>query len=187
MDTGIKRQFKQIGTRPARPDGVDKVKGRALYGADMSAPGQLTARILRSPHAHAEIVSIDTSAAEALPGVKAVVTGRDQNTGGADAALQGGVVDEGLLQGVQLVAGGHAFDGGDGGTLGLGGQNEAGADHAAIERDGAGAAIAGAAALFGAGHSEAVAQDVQQGFIGGADEFHGIAVEGGGNLDRFHF
>ena len=78
MDTGTpKRQFKQIGTRPARPDGVDKVKGRALYGADMSAPGQLTARILRSPHAHAEIVSIDTSAAEALKGVKAVVTGKD--------------------------------------------------------------------------------------------------------------
>ena len=77
MDTGNKRQFKQIGTRPARPDGVDKVKGRALYGADMSAPGQLTARILRSPHAHAEIVSIDTSAAEALQGVKAVVIGRD--------------------------------------------------------------------------------------------------------------
>ena len=78
MDTGTpKRIFKQVGTRPNRPDGVDKVKGLALYGADLSAPGQLTARILRSPHAHAEIVSIDTSAAEALQGVKAVVTGKD--------------------------------------------------------------------------------------------------------------
>ena len=78
MDTGIsKRKFKQVGTRPARPDGVDKVKGRAMYGADLSAPGQLTARILRSPHAHAEILSIDTSAAQALHGVKAVVTGAD--------------------------------------------------------------------------------------------------------------
>ncbi len=78
MDTGTnKRIFKQVGTRPARPDGVDKVKGRAMYGADMTAPGMLTGRILRSPHAHAEIVSIDTSAAEALTGVKAVVTGRD--------------------------------------------------------------------------------------------------------------
>ena len=78
MDTGSKkRQFKQVGTRPARPDGVDKVTGRAMYGADMVAPGMLTGRILRSPHAHAEIVSIDTSAAEALEGVKAVVTGAD--------------------------------------------------------------------------------------------------------------
>ncbi len=78
MDTGTKaRVFKQVGTRPARPDGVDKVTGRAMYGADMTAPGMLTGRILRSPHAHAEIVSIDTSAAEAMPGVKAVVTGSD--------------------------------------------------------------------------------------------------------------
>ncbi len=77
MDTGTKRIFKQVGTRPPRPDGVDKVKGRALFGADMSAPGQLIARILRSPHAHAEIVSIDTSAALALQGVKAVITGVD--------------------------------------------------------------------------------------------------------------
>ena len=78
MDTGTKKRvFKQVGTRPARPDGVDKVTGRAMYGADMTAPGMLVGRILRSPHAHAEIVSIDTSAALALPGVKAVVTGRD--------------------------------------------------------------------------------------------------------------
>ncbi len=78
MDTGVsKRKFKQVGTRPARPDGVDKVKGRAMYGADMTAPGMLTGRILRSPHAHAEIVSIDVSEAVALTGVKAVVTGAD--------------------------------------------------------------------------------------------------------------
>ena len=78
MDTGVsKRKFKQVGTRPARPDGVDKVKGRAMYGADMTAPGMLVGRILRSPHAHAEIVSIDTSEALALSGVKAVVTGAD--------------------------------------------------------------------------------------------------------------
>ena len=75
MDT--KRIFKQVGTRPARPDGVDKVTGRALYGADLTAPGMLVGRILRSPHAHAEILAIDTSAAEAMVGVKAVVTGAD--------------------------------------------------------------------------------------------------------------
>ena len=78
MDTGVtKRIFKQVGTRPARPDGIDKVTGRALYGADVFAPGMLMAGILRSPHAHAEIVSIDISAAQSLPGVKAVVTGAD--------------------------------------------------------------------------------------------------------------
>lgn len=77
LDSQQKRVFKVVGTRPPRPDGIDKVTGRALYGADVSAPGMLMAHILRSPHAHAEIVSIDTSAAEALDGVKAVVTAAD--------------------------------------------------------------------------------------------------------------
>ncbi|OYZ99677.1 MAG: hypothetical protein B7Y02_19030, partial [Rhodobacterales bacterium 17-64-5] len=77
LDNSPKRVFKVVGTRPQRPDGVDKVTGRALYGADVSAPGMLTGLILRSPHPHAAIVSIDTSAAEALEGVKAVVTAAD--------------------------------------------------------------------------------------------------------------
>ena len=72
-----KRKFKVVGTRPPRPDGLDKVTGRALYGAYMTAPGMLTGRILRSPHAHARIKSIDTSAAEALAGVRAVITAAD--------------------------------------------------------------------------------------------------------------
>ena len=67
LDAYQKREFKQVGTRPNRPDGVDKVTGRAMYGADATAPGMLHAKILRSPHAHARIVSIDTSTAEALP------------------------------------------------------------------------------------------------------------------------
>ena len=73
----VDRKYTQVGTRPLRPDGVDKVTGRARFGADMSAPGQLVGRILRSPHAHARIRSIDASKAEALPGVKAVVTRDD--------------------------------------------------------------------------------------------------------------
>ncbi len=73
----IKRDFKIVGTRPMRPDGIDKVTGRALYGADMSAPGMLFGAILRSPHPHARIKSIDTSAARALQGVRAVVTSED--------------------------------------------------------------------------------------------------------------
>ena len=70
-------KFKSVGTRPIRPDGVDKVTGRARFGADMQAPGMLVGRILRSPHAHAKIRKIDTSKAEALPGVKAVITSKD--------------------------------------------------------------------------------------------------------------
>ncbi len=70
-------KFKVIGTRPIRHDGVDKVTGRARYGADISLPGMLHGKVLRSPHAHARIKSIDASAALALPGVKAVITSAD--------------------------------------------------------------------------------------------------------------
>ncbi|RME61661.1 MAG: xanthine dehydrogenase family protein molybdopterin-binding subunit [Caldilineae bacterium] len=66
-----------IGTRPIRHDGVDKVTGAARYGADVNLPGMLYGKILRSPHAHARILRLDTSKAEALPGVAAVVTSRD--------------------------------------------------------------------------------------------------------------
>jgi CO/xanthine dehydrogenase Mo-binding subunit len=71
------KAFKWVGTRPIRPDGVPKVTGTAQYGSDMVMPGMLTGRILRSPHAHAHIRSIDTTKAAALPGVKAIVTGKD--------------------------------------------------------------------------------------------------------------
>ena len=85
LDTNYTGQtFKQVGTRPIRPDGIDKVTGRARYGADASAPGQLVGRVLRSPHAHARIRKIDTSKAEKLAGVKAVITAADlpDHTGG---------------------------------------------------------------------------------------------------------
>ena len=68
------QDFKVIGSRVRRPDGIDKVTGRARYGADAFAPGQLVGRILRSPHAHAKIKKIDTSRAEKMKGVKAVIT-----------------------------------------------------------------------------------------------------------------
>ena len=66
-----------IGTRPIRPDGVDKVIGRAAFGADFAPPGLLWGRVLRSPHAHARILGIDTSAAREIDGVKAIVTAED--------------------------------------------------------------------------------------------------------------
>ena len=71
------KTYKWVGTRPIRHDGYDKVVGKARFAADLNLPGQLHAAYLRSPHAHANILSIDTSKAEAMPGVKAVVTGDD--------------------------------------------------------------------------------------------------------------
>jgi CO/xanthine dehydrogenase Mo-binding subunit len=73
----VDSSLKVVGTRPIRPDGADKVTGRAVFAADTRAPGMLWGKILRSPHAHARIVSIDTSKAEALPGVHGVVTAAD--------------------------------------------------------------------------------------------------------------
>lgn len=70
-------KYKVIGTRPIRHDGIDKVTGRAVYGGDVRLPGLLFGKMLRSPHAHARIVSIDTSKAMQLPGVRAVATNDD--------------------------------------------------------------------------------------------------------------
>jgi CO/xanthine dehydrogenase Mo-binding subunit len=73
----IDSSLKVVGSRPVRPDGVDKVTGRAVFAADTRTAGMLWGKILRSPHAHARIVSIDTSKAEALKGVFGVVTAAD--------------------------------------------------------------------------------------------------------------
>src|SRR5688572_11948972 len=71
------QEYDVVGTRPVRHDGVDKVTGRAIYGADIRLNGLLHGKVLRSPHAHARIKRIDTSKAEAHPGVRAVVTAAD--------------------------------------------------------------------------------------------------------------
>ena len=98
-------KFNYIGTRPNRPDGLDKVTGRAKYGADFSAPNMLHAAVLRSPHAHARIIKIDTSKVEALSGVKAFVTRADFPTGlkGEDFYLQ-----ENTIAGDRVFYDGHA-------------------------------------------------------------------------------
>ena len=98
-------KFNYIGTRPNRPDGLDKVTGRAKYGADFNAPNMLHAAVLRSPHAHARIIKIDTSKAEALSGVKAFVTRADFPTGlkGEDFYLQ-----ENTIAGERTLYDGHA-------------------------------------------------------------------------------
>ena len=77
--TSIKdpKKYKVIGTRPVRPDGTDKVTGRALYGADFDITGLLHGKILRSPHPHARIKSINFDEALKIDGVLAVVTSKD--------------------------------------------------------------------------------------------------------------
>jgi xanthine dehydrogenase molybdenum-binding subunit len=76
-DQDRQRPPRIIGTRPPRHDGVDKVTGRALFGADLKPAGILYGKILRSPHAHARIVSLDATPALSVPGVYAVVTSAD--------------------------------------------------------------------------------------------------------------
>ena len=71
------KEFKVVGTRPVRHDGADKVTGRARYSADSHPTGYLHGKILRSPHPHARIKSIDVSRAISHPGVKSVVTSAD--------------------------------------------------------------------------------------------------------------
>ena len=71
------KEYKVVGTRPIRHDGADKVTGRAVYGADMNLPGMIYGKVLRSPHAHARILSIDTSRVEAHPDARAVATSAD--------------------------------------------------------------------------------------------------------------
>ena len=86
---GGSSDLRVVGTRPVRPDGVDKVTGRAVFGADMRLPGMLHGRIKRSPHAHARIRGIDTARAAALPGVLAVVTAADFPELGSEQAAAG--------------------------------------------------------------------------------------------------
>ena len=77
QETKSPGKYRVVGTRPIRHDGLDKVTGRAKFGADIQMPGMIHGKVLRSPHAHARIRSIDTSKAEALPGVHAVATSKD--------------------------------------------------------------------------------------------------------------
>jgi xanthine dehydrogenase molybdenum-binding subunit len=76
-ETTAPQKFKVIGTRPIRHDGIDKVTGRAKYGADYAFPGMLFGKVLRSPHAHARIKKINVDKALKLEGVKAIVTSAD--------------------------------------------------------------------------------------------------------------
>ena len=99
-------KFDVVGTRPIRHDGADKVTGRALYGADFDMAGLLHGKILRSPHAHARIKRIDTGKAEALPGVRAVVTGKDLPPSDGDTGVK--YQRNNILAGDKALYRGHA-------------------------------------------------------------------------------
>src|SRR5262245_5926270 len=72
-----KKEFKYVGHSVARVDGIEKVTGQAKFVGDLTVPGMLHGKILRSPYAHARIRAINASRAEALPGVTAVLTAAD--------------------------------------------------------------------------------------------------------------
>ena len=108
-------EYKVVGKRPIRHDGLDKVTGKARYAADVQLPGALHGKVLRSPHAHAVIKSIDTSKAEAHPGVKAVVTSKDLAPVpdrlaqvGEDAFLSLRYLSNNVLAGAKVLYKGHA-------------------------------------------------------------------------------
>src|SRR5712691_778150 len=105
--------YKVIGTRPIRHDGLEKVTGQAKYGADFSFPGMLFGKILRSPHAHARIRSINFDQALKVPGVHAVVTGADLPDLGHGAMAQVGelVVNTSYLSQNVLARGKVLYDG----------------------------------------------------------------------------
>src|SRR5919201_839780 len=94
------KEYNVVGTRPIRHDGAEKVTGRAAYGADVRLPGLLYGKILRSPHAHARIKSIDTRHAAEMPGVYAVITSADL------AQPSGRVVDlaEGVIHNIRFLS-----------------------------------------------------------------------------------
>ena len=92
QDDKIANDLTYVGQRIPRKDGPEKVTGRAKYTGDIHMPGMLIGRILRSPHAHARIINIDTSRAEQLTGVKSVITalyspGEDLNSSSASTLL----------------------------------------------------------------------------------------------------
>ena len=110
------QEFNVVGTRPVRPDGADKVTGKANYAADLNLPGLLYGKVLRSPHAHARIKSLDTSRAEALPGVRAVITSADiqKPSGRASELAEGAMVNYKFLSNNVIAEGkalykGHAI------------------------------------------------------------------------------
>ena len=102
--------YKVVGTRPIRHDGADKVTGRAKYGVDVQMTGLLFGQVLRSPHAHAQIKSMDVSKALAYPGVRAVITANDMPlTQMADVDRSKRFASDNLMAQTKALYKGHAI------------------------------------------------------------------------------
>ena len=133
--------------------------------------------------AAAEIVG-EEEADALFRGVRLIVEklfGGDDEAGGADAALEGGVFEERLLQGVEFAVAGDAFDGGDAATFGFDSEDQAGGDDVAVENDSAGAAVAVVAAFLGTREADDVAEDFEETLARLAEEVDLLAVDGGGD------
>ena len=104
-----KRPYRQVGQRPVRHDGIEKVTGSARYGADITLPEMLYAKVLRSPHAHALLLSVDTSRAEAHLDVRAVVTSADLPARGAEADAELGHLRDTTLARDKVLFAGHGI------------------------------------------------------------------------------
>jgi len=103
-------EYNVVGSRPIRPDGTDKVTGRAKYGGDYQTAGMLYGKVLRSPHAHARIKSVDATKALAMTGVEAVITGKDMpGANKADASRGTQMASDNLLARSKALYKGHAI------------------------------------------------------------------------------
>ena len=156
--------------------------------------GQLLGGVLHRPNdlvvarAAAQVAG-EPIANGALVGVRVAVQqglGSDDEAGGANAALQRRMLEKLLLNRVQAVALGDAFNGGDLGPFRLRSQHQAGADQAAIDDHRAGTAVASAAAFLGAELADLVAQRVEQGLLRRAEKIDLIAVDGGADVHFAH-
>ena len=103
-------EYNVVGSRPIRPDGTDKVTGRAKYGGDYQTAGMLYGKVLRSPHAHARIKSVDATKALAMTGVEAVITGKDMpGANKADASRGTQMASDNVLARSKALYKGHAI------------------------------------------------------------------------------
>src|SRR5262245_25103205 len=151
--------------------GPPHVRGGVHHRLDDLVVSGAAAEVARQPVADLGLAGIGVSLEQG--------PGRHEESGRADAALQGGVLEELLLQGVQGLARRHALDGLDPPPAHLAAQHEARADQPPVQGDAAGPAVAGGAALLAAGQVQRVAEDVEQGLLRLAEELDLVPVHGG--------
>src|SRR5262249_609145 len=153
-------------------------RGRVLHRADDLVVSRAPAKVPRQPEADLVLRRIRRALEQRLAG--------HQEARRADAALERCMLEELLLQRMELLALGQALDRLDAPAADLAAQHETGADQAAVERHAAGAAVAGGTAFLAAGEIQGVAQDVEEGFFGVAEELDRVTVHGGFDMVLGH-